>query len=712
MQRAAVDVQGGNGRVRYYTNINFMHTGGTYKAEDNAYRLKANAYNPNDNFMTFSFRSNVFAQLNQKLEATIHLAGNIKREHHPHGGYLTDIYPHLFTIPATVYGPFTPHDANANYPAGQVIVTRSENDSPYGMVNRTGFNDMTITNVYANMGLAYDLSSLLPGLKLSGNMGYKSYTVKDNIASTKYSRFIPNGIEPLDFVQQGSDENTPLTYSNGYDQFYDMAFRAAVSYERNFGKHYVNVFAHGMFQKAELNSHALPYKYIISAIDADYSFAQRYMARLVLGYSGSQQFAPNKRWFLTPAVSLAWNFGSESFLRSAKWLTAGKLRMSYGVVANDRAGLSRYAFDDYVQIDAGGPIGYYHYIYSEQATGNKSLAPERLRKLNVGLDLSIGRMVDFTADLYEERTDNLLINDLGNRFLFQGVPMKNYPKTNTGSYVNRGIELTLGVHKQVNRNFSFNVQGFFNQAVNKVLYSGEVGLGDDYLSPYREKGYAVGTRFGYLVDKSNGNGIYNFAEEITQGPLYSFGTPRVGDLKYKDLNGDHMIDDKDKVAITRGWLPAFTYGANISLSYKQFDFSMLLQGVGKWEDYLDGLGMDEALYDGVFTKIHTQAWTQEKWNNDQPISYPALSTQSTTNRQPNNYFVVNRAFLRLKTIELAYRFRAQWMSAIKLTGLRLVLNAQNLITWHHLKKYGIGPEGTAVSVPMHKVFNIGVRASF
>src|SRR3546814_635982 len=229
-----------------------------------------------------------------------------------------------------------------------------------------------------------------------------------------------------------------------------------------------------------------------------------------------------------------------------------------------------------------------------------------------------------------------------------------------------------------------------------------------------QEGYSFGQEFGYLVDYSNGNGFFNTAEELANSDLkYDFGTPRVGDLKYQDLNGDGSIDERDKAPIGYGAIPRIVYGISGGITFRSFDLNFLFQGLGQYSTMMGGMGIWETDYDGVFGSLHRKAWTPERYQNGEEITWPALSLEKTVNHEPSDFVNFDRSYLRLKNLELAYTLPLSTAIAISAEKIRGILSGQNLLTWDKLKTEDFGPAGEGyASFPVYRVYRWGVNVIF
>lgn len=703
MQRASVNVTGGNDKVQFYSNINFMHQGGQFITDQEK-------YNSNANNVWVNYRSNVDMTLNRYLKAFIRLSGNIKRERTPGSGNST-IYGSLFQIPPTVYGPLTPND--------QVITTERVGSPTYGMLNRSGYVRHTVTNITSQFGLDLDMGFLTKGLNLTGIVAYQTNAVGSLSTTQDYERWMrTNNSEELLFGKKGEQNNTPLAYGKGHSYYYHLTYNGALNYARDFGKHHIGGMAYMFFQnltKADTGSPGLlPYNRVSSGLEVNYNYDNRYYVKFDGGYSGSEQYARGSRYTFTPAVSAAWEVSNEAFMADANWLSNLKLRASYGKTANDQSGLGRFAYADNVTVNRGGPIGSLLYIVNENQVGNPYIQAETSTKQNYGLDLGLFNSFSFSVDVFKEKMNNMVVSAISAIPLYQGVPLGFYPQTNSGIFENKGIELTANYIKSLNNNLKISIGGLLGYSKNNVVKINEPLRNGDYAYRKQQEGYSYGQAFGYLVDYSTGNGFFNTQQELDNNKLqYGFGTPRLGDLKYRDLNNDGLINEADKAPIGTGALPRLTYGISGGVTFKSFDLNFLFQGIGQYSSIITGQGVWETDFDGVYGALHQNAWTQERYNNGEQITSPALSLVKSVNHEANDYYKYNRSYIRLKNVEFSYTLPARLSKAISAEKVRFILSGQNLITWDKMKSDDFGPEGGGyTSFPVYRVYNIGVNVVF
>lgn len=704
MQRAAVNVTGGNDNVQFYSNLNFMHQGGQFITDQTRYDANANN-------VWVNYRSNVDMNLNRYLKAFVRLSGNVKRERTPGAGNAA-VYSSLFEIPPTMYGPLSLD--------GKVLTTQNVTSPTYGLLNRTGYVRHTVTNITSQFGLDLDMGFLTKGLNLSGTMAYQTNSVGSLSTRQDYERFIRSGADDaLTFAKKGTQNDTPLAYSKSHSYYYHLTYNAALNYQRDFGKHNVGGMAYMFFQnltKADNSSPGLlPYNRISSGAEVSYGYDSRYLVKFDIGYSGSEQYARSHRFTATPAVSAAWVASNEAFMQDFNWLSNLKLRASYGKTANDNSGLGRFAYLDNVTVSKGGPIGYLQYLITEQQVGNPYIEAEVATKQNIGIDLGFFNALSLSVDVFKERMDNMIVNGSASIPVYQGVPLGNYPRGNTGVFENKGYEVTASYTKAINSNLSFSIGGQLSYADNKVIDVNEAIRTSDYAYRTLQEGYSYGQAFGYLVDYSNGNGFYNTQEELDNRiPFNNAETKiRLGDLKYQDLNGDGLIDLHDRAPIGYGALPKYSYGISGGLTYKAFDLNFMLQGIGKYTAILSGQGIFGTDIDGIYGSLHQNAWTPERYASGQEITAPALSIVKSVSHEASDYYNYDRSFIRLKNMQLGYTLPARLSRAITADKVRFLLSGQNLITWDNMKSKDFGPEGGGYNgFPVYRVYNIGVNVVF
>ena len=709
MQRVGLNVSGGSDKMKYFSNVNYLHQSSPFKVADEPNRK----YDPTPDIHAINFRSNLDLKFNSYLSAYMSLSGNVNVEKTVPAGN-NAIYGATFNLPPTMYGPLTPviemdSELDDESETGNQVVTIVSEDNPvYGLLNRSGYVQLLRTNVMAQAGVTLDMDFLTKGLSLSGKMAYQTFNYNITYTPQNFERYVrSNDFTQLEFTKRGSYENTPLTYSKSTLFFYNLNLMAQLDYKRRFGDHSIDAmgYIHYLVQEKDATSGAniLPYKRESVGLTALYGYKDRYFVKGDMAYSGSEQFHPDHRYIATPSVGVAWLASKEDFMADLRWLSLLKLRASYGISANDQLGDVRFLFSDYIDVSG-----------NEGLIGNPELSSEKVKKQNYGIDLGLFNSFSLTFDYFQHKVDNMLVNSTAIVPGFQGIPLDYYPKLNNGQMENNGYEIEVGYNKQLTQDWSVFVNAGFTHSRNKVIRVNEAPLANDYQYRYRTEGYKYGQTWGYLIDYSNGNGMFNTEAELNNSGLtYDFGTPRVGDFIYKDLNGDGVINEKDQAPIGNSGYPDMYYQLSGGLAYKGIELNFLFQGIARASVYLNGIGAFEDAREGVFNDIHKNAWTSERYANHEKIDYPALSLSPSTNHQPNDYFIMDRSFLRLRNVELAYTLPARISKKISAESIRFSLNAQNLFTFDRIKSKYIDPEtGYMSTFQPYRVLNLGVNLNF
>jgi TonB-linked SusC/RagA family outer membrane protein len=703
-QRAGINISGGSDKIKYFSNISYLHQDEPMKVADE----KDRKYDPTPNVNQVNFRSNFDVKLNNYLSAFMRLTGNVKREMFAGTSINRSIYNTIFSLPPTMFGPLTPIFEDNPDISNQVVTTDVAGSPTYGLINRSGYSQIIETNVLTQSGLSLDMSFLTEGLSMNGSVAYQTYARNITSTSQNYERYVRNNdYTELEFTKKGAEENTPLVYGKGSTFFYYLNLFGNMDYNRRFGDHSIDAMAYINYLQRETESNEgstiLPYKRQNMGVSLSYGYLDKYFVKGDLGYSGSEQFHPDHRYMATPSIAAAWIVSKEDFFENVSAISLLKPRVSYGISGNDNLGGDRFLYLDY--IDNNG---------NEGLKGNPELSAEKIKKQNYGIDLGLFKQFSVSFDYFIHKTDNMLVGSIAKIPVYQGVPLNNYPKLNNGKMENKGFEVEVGYNKQLSQDLSVFASLGFSQAKNKVISINESPYAEDYPYRYHTEGYSVLQNWGYLIDRSNGSGMYQSAEELAAyGLSYSFGSPRVGDFIYYDLNNDGTIDEKDMAPMGYSSIPQQNVNLSGGLQYKNWEFSFLFQGVNNISFFTSGIGAYENEAQGVFNDIHLNAWTPERYAAGEEISYPALSLTKSVNHTQNDFFLANASYLRLKNMEIAYSLPINASKKIASERIRISLNAQNLFTIDNMRSKYIDPETKNMSgFQPYRVYNIGLSLIF
>lgn len=707
MQRVNVNVNGGSEKMRYFTTVGWLHQEGIFKTE----KFKEYDYDPQSKANRVNFRSNFDIDLNDNLAMFLNVSGYMQKKNDPvvvphNAGYLNDVNAYSIVIGSLLQTPNNYH--NDITPDGEVLTNSLKggniNNVPYGMLNRTGFRNTQTTQVTATLGVEQKLDFITKGLSVKVIASYDAFSSNQQVRERTFQLYEanqdPDNPESVKYQPTGTNPNSTLSdaqYQNSNNLF---NIDASLNYATTLGKH--NVTSMLLFNRYQrVVNIELPYNYIGLVGRATYGYDNRYLGEINFGYNGSEQFAPGHKMGFFPSFSLGWVLSEEEFMEnSSDWLTFLKLRASYGQVGNDNMNGSRFAF---LTLWEGS---------HESQIGNNELAWEKANKYNIGLETRFLNSFGLDVDVFYEKRNNILIPATGliptGMFGTGGVNVSGIiPKVNAGIIENKGFELTGTYQKSINRDMRLDIRAnsAFNR--NKVIYLSEVFLPEDYAYRLRSTGFRLGQNFGYETA-----GFFNTEQDILDWYDQSGvgATPKLGDLKYKDKNGDGIIDEKDMVPIGDPEVPEWTFGLGLNFQYKNIDFSMMWQGAAARSYYLTGQKIWETYN---FNEWHKEAWSQERYDSGQKVSYPRLEPGSNASKVRADFWYTNGNYLRLKNLEAGYTFPAKISKLINASLIRFYVNGLNLLTFDNYPvKYQDPEQNNELLYPVFKTYNMGINISF
>lgn len=436
----------------------------------------------------------------------------------------------------------------------------------------------------------------------------------------------------------------------------------------------------------------------------------KYMLEANLRADGSSRFAPNKRWGYFPSVSAGWRISQEKFMEDTQdWLTSLKLRLSYGSLGNNAASnnymyQSLYATTNYVLGNAvtGG--------LSQTTLSNNKLTWESTYMTNVGIDYSLfNNRLNGSFEWFNRDTKGILIS--------LPVPLEHgtsaVPNQNAGEVNNKGVDLEMNWNDKlgsVNYSVGFNM-GFVSNKVTK--FQGDVASisGVNKI----QEGKPINQYYVITVDRivRDQKDLDYVQSLVDKNPNYfaTYQRPELGDFLYADANKDGSLDTEDRVEIGHGNSPRLTYGANLGLSWNNFTFSMLLQGVGDYQVYYNNQAFRFVTVMGqsLIKDITDNAWTPE---NPYGSKYPILRNNANSkNNIACDAFIHNASYLRCKNIQLGYSIPQHITQKFFVENLKIYTSIDNLFTITSFP--GLDPEIAAtVGYPAVRQYSIGLNVSF
>lgn len=447
---------------------------------------------------------------------------------------------------------------------------------------------------------------------------------------------------------------------------------------------------------------------------AAYNYQEKYLAEFLWRYDGSYIFPENKRFGFFPGVLVGWNIYKENFFSGVGFLNNLKIRGSYGQLGNDRVEfngvLQEYAYLPTYSLSGVQVInGQVVRTLTEVRVPNLNFTWEVANNANVGLEgAALNNKLSFEFDVFKNQRKKILIARIGSTPQSSGITSL-LPPVNEGRVENKGFEFRLGYASRIG-DFTYNVSINGGYTKNKVLFWDENPGVPSY---QRATGHPFGTN-GYAYLAYVYDGVFKDAADITGNKLdYSAATAslRPGDMKFKDLNGDNVINSLDQVRLDRTRDPRFTGGLNINFTYKNFDLSALFQGASGG---LQLLNFNETGEFGNWTQwSNDHRWSVDNPNSTDPRLVSRTNTYYTNNFRVNTYWLRPNDYFRFKSFELGYNLGSNIGRRIGISRFRVYVSGFNLITWDKLHLWD--PEGTAENgyvYPQSRILSTGVRVTF
>lgn len=707
--RFNLNVSGGSENVQYFINGGYLKQGGQYKTDQTE-------WNANTSLDRYNFRSNIDAALSKTLTATLSASGYLEKANRPSGlkgitNSAQTIINAMQVVPANAFNNTTPDGevlAANSFPGGNPV---------YGAINRSGYNSEDRNQINASFTLNQKLNFITEGLAANVMFSFDSRGTNTQIRDRTYATYQllvtknPDGSDLLSYVPL-KNVNSPL--GNSQSTYFETHenLQASLTYNRSFNaKHNVS----GLFlynRDRRVIQIDLPYNLLGYVGRATYNYSQRYFGEFNFGYNGSEQFANGKRFGFFPSGSLGWLISEEQFVKNTMpFVNTLKLRGSYGIVGNDQFNAARFLYLDNYQSVGGGVIGgsLGGNMINEILVGNRDLTWETAKKLNIGLDLTLWDAFSVTFDVFKEKRDNILIN---RGTVPSVIGTSAFAPVNFGLIENKGFEIELSYSKQLNRNWNIYLKGNASYANNNYKFADEAVLAENYAYRYRQTRFPLGQPFGLATA-----GFFNSNDEVAawadQSSLNNGRPASAGDLKYVDANGDGIIDNADYVPIGYPNVPLWNFGASFNITYKNFDFSVLIQGVGKVTQTIQGGAVDGT---ENFFDYHQNRYTAERYQNGEKITFPRLLYGSYINKQPSDFYTQRSDFLRLKNAEFGFTFPQSWSKKIGAAKTRFYTNGLNLFLIYDKTRFKqLDPEtaqGGGALYPLTRVMNFGFNVVF
>ena len=693
-----LNVTGGNKFAQYFVSVGYMGENGLFSNP-----TESDAHDTNLSYSRYMISSKVNINITDDFTAKVTLLGRVEDGNQP-GAKYSNLLNAIYTTPNNAYPIKNPNGTwGGNVTFDNNLMSQAIN---------SGYIMDTARDMVGGINLKYDFNKLVKGLsaRLVGNVSIqnRSYTERSKRAPVHSYGFDKEGKEI--YTQYGSsDSQINKFYSvTSYQQMYGQF---AVDYNRRFGVHGIKATLMGDTRHT-LANYDLPQLPSNIIADVAYDYAEKYFLQAALSESYYNRYAPGKRWGTFYAFGLGWDISKEDFMENADWLNQLKLRGVFGKTGNgiDNSGYYMYRQTFSHIGTAGYPLGTEMSAMGNVTMENTPLANpfltwEKAYKLNVGVDLAMfNNRLKFTADYYNDKYFDLLQNR-GKSIELIG---QYYPMENIGKVRRFGGDLSITYQDRVN-DFSYYVSANWSCEQSKLLYMDEQEVPEEYL---RQTGRPAGAIYGLVAD-----GFFTTREEIEKSPVIEgFENIQPGDIKYKDLNNDKVINEFDRTVIG-GDKPYSYFGIDLGFKWRGLDFSMFWQGAYNRDLYLQDWTLLEGFqangrYYGQAYENMLGRWTPET---AESATFPRLTAGGNEYNRGNgwnsSFWLRSGNFIRLKDISLGYNLPDSFCNNY-LGGLRLKIfvNGQNLFTKSACDL--VDPEVGFTSYPLQRCISTGINIRF
>ena len=715
---ANLNVTGGAKLVRYYVSASFYDQEGSYKVSSQ------NGYNPNLNFKRYDFRTNVDIDVSKTTLLSMNLDAMLVSSRYP-GLSASSLWYEAYSTPPNAYP--------IKYPDGKWAGPYNNGGSnPANDVQNSGYTTEFHPAIQSVFSLTQNLDSFTKGLSALARFSFDTYSESDNNRTGADDLYLATGRDAQGNLIYGRSRIGQQflgfgTYTSAEKTMY---LETNINYDRAFGKSRVGgLFLYNMRSRIVSTAgdviSSIPYNNQGMAGRITYGYDDKYLAEVDAGYTGSENFQPGKRFGFFPSVSAGWVISRENFFKGLeKSVNLLKIRGSHGVVGNDqigsRFGLSRFP---YITQYGGGSniqLGYNGTSFSsikENIIGVQNLTWEKSTKDNVGLELGLFNKLSITIDAFREKRKDILVarNSLSSILGVSGTIFSNLGEMN-----NHGIDANI----EYNQNFgkvSVRLYGNFTYNNNKIIQQDE----PKQLYAYQQStGHKYGDNLMYVSE-----GLFKDQADIDKSPSQFGSFLRPGDIKYKDVNNDGVIDSYDRVYTGKSDIPTILYGSGFTVGYHNFDFSMFFQGVSNVvimangssingpSGTAGGVGIVPFTGNGAYSSgglaIIANRWTPD--NPSQDVAYPRLgiSNQNSNNYQPSTWWQKDGSYVRLKQASLGYKYTSE--SLLKKAGIGsvyLYVSGQNILTFSKFKLWDPELGSNGAGYPPVRILAFGLKAAF
>ncbi len=685
ISRYNLDFSGGTENVNYFVLLNYGRNAGLYKPTE-----RMTDYTINSMFQQFNFRSNIDIVLSKGLMASFTIGGNIVDKANPAGNYTGGIFGLMGRVPPNSFPVYNP---DGSYGGSQLY------SNPLGDVLETGMytsNGRTFQGAYR---MTQQLEFITKGLSVSGEIAFNNGFESNSNKFREYERYSISRDVFGDTIYNRIGQTTSLDGNEGLGNQWELvSIRSNLNYSRVFNSTEVSGLL--MYNQSAYTSPEGGLPYLNQGMSGRFTLAQskKYITEFSFAYSGMDVYPPQARFGFFPAGSLGWVVSNEEFLSSSNVINFLKIRGSYGLSGKDFlfTDNSRFLFHQ----NWGGQGTYWfgnnnraNSSQGEESIVNVDLSWEKQKQVNLGLEATIFNRLDITLDYFNQERYDILATP--NRDLPDFIG-RNINQFNVGIVENKGVEGSATYRSKQGEGLGYFIRFDVWYNKNKIIDNAEIIRNFEYLN---RTGQPVGQRF--ILEAI---GFFEDQDEIDNSPIQVFSDVVVpGDIKYKDQNGDGIIDDNDVYPIGNSSIPNLSGVLSAGIKFKGFDMDFMLQGVTRTDVMLSGSYYYAFQNNAKITKYALGRWTP---TTHEEATYPRLSsTDNLNNYRPSTFWLKDGSFIKLRYLELGYTLPESLLNKLFINGLRIYLNGTNLFSFDHLE---FSDPESIYGYPPVRTFNIGV----
>lgn len=709
-------LSGGGENARYYVSLGVLNNEASFKQD------KTSPYNANVNYHKYNFRTNVDANITRSTLLSVNMETVFVKQNAPGYGDNNDA---LWAAQANLPPNLVPvRFSNDELPA---YGKNADQISPYVQLNYTGYRAFERYSLKTNVLLRQDLGMFVEGLSVQGLFSLAtngSHTIIHDLspdlffADPKIGRNMDGSIrlerrmEKRDLTSEQHSQTDRLYY-----------FEMQANYDRVFeDDHRVTGLLH-FYRQESKNSDwgwgifdVVPRRYQAYSGRATYSYKDTYLLEANLGYTGSENFEKKSRYGLFPSIALGWiPTQYEKVTDTLPFLNFLKFRGSYGQVGNDRLKDVRFPYLTIVESSGSGIWG--GSAVKESQLGAKNMQWETTSKINLGIDGKLfNQKIDFTVDFFRNKTTGIF--QKRESVPFESGLSEMLPFANIGSMTAWGVDGHGAFSHRFNKDMGFTARANFTLARNRIDYWEQAGVNFPYQS---WTGPPYGIHRGLIAE-----GLFKDEEDIKSSPKQTYmDNVMPGDIKYKDVNGDGVINDDDIVPLSHSNIPEIQYGFALEFNYKNFRISALLEGVKDVEYFMGGAGyypFSGGSEGNILSLVTNQKnrWTPESFSGSKATEnpnarFPRLNYGHNENNNRNSTFwLADGSYVRLKNVEIAYAIPQHIVNKTKVfNSLTFSLVGDNLHVWDKVKLWDPGQASKNGAVyPLQRRYTLQLYATF